>query len=342
MVTPVANFQHFETHHCVSGSLRHMYAFHGQTISEEMLLGLGEGVGFVYWHQTGQPPFIGGRASPEPSMEEIAGQRTGVRVEPHATGSAARAEKALLDLLAHGQPVMLQVDMGFLPYFDFGGSDYHFGGHVIVACGYDTTTHDVLIADREAELHPVPLARLAQARGSTHKPFPPKNRWWTFDFSRAHAPTPSGICAAIHAQAQRMMNPPISNLGVKGIAKAAQQIRLWGKTLTAESLKWTLFNSYIFISPVGGTGGGTFRYMFSRFLRESAHITGDARLGAHADAFLKIADRWAQVGDQCKIASEATQPADYLTPIADQIAAIAELEQAAWQPLAEYAEAMPA
>jgi hypothetical protein len=39
--------------------------------------------------------------------------------------------------LAASQPVMHQVDMGFLPYFDFGGKEYHFGGHVVVACGYD-------------------------------------------------------------------------------------------------------------------------------------------------------------------------------------------------------------
>jgi hypothetical protein len=32
---------------------------------------------------------------------------------------------------------MLQVDMGYIPYFDFGGEEYHFGGHMVVACGYD-------------------------------------------------------------------------------------------------------------------------------------------------------------------------------------------------------------
>ena len=44
-------FVHFETHHCVTGSLRHIYAANGFNISEEMLFGLGEGTGYIYWQQ---------------------------------------------------------------------------------------------------------------------------------------------------------------------------------------------------------------------------------------------------------------------------------------------------
>jgi hypothetical protein len=113
--------------------MRHIYAFNGHDLSEDLLLGLGEGVGFMYWHAKGQPPFLGGRTSPEPSMEAVAGQRTGVKIQIHHTNSSRKARQTLLDLLAAGQPVMLQVDMGFLPYFNFGGEAYHFGGHVVVA-----------------------------------------------------------------------------------------------------------------------------------------------------------------------------------------------------------------
>ena len=54
---------------------------------------------------------------PKPSMEEIAGQRTGVEVKTYTTSSVRKAEQAMLAMLDAGQPVMLQVDMGFLPYF---------------------------------------------------------------------------------------------------------------------------------------------------------------------------------------------------------------------------------
>ena len=175
-IQPLPGFNHFYTHHCVSGSMAQVYQFNDHPISEEMLLGLGEGVGYIYWHQKGTIPFIGGRSQPKPSMEEIAAHRTGVKSSSHTTTSARKAKKTLLDTLETGQPMMLQVDMGFLPYFDFGGETYHFGGHAVVACGYDAESETVLIADRDGN-YPVPMADLEKARGSTFKPFPPKNRW---------------------------------------------------------------------------------------------------------------------------------------------------------------------
>ena len=148
---PIEGFQHFTTHHCVTGSLRHVYAHNNHDVSEDLLLGVGAGVGFIYWHMKGQPPFIGGRGQPKPSMEEIAGQRTGVQIQPHTTTSVKRARQTLLDMLDAGQPVMIQCDMGFLPYFDFGGEEYHFGGHVVVVCGYDAHTEQVLVAEYMSE-----------------------------------------------------------------------------------------------------------------------------------------------------------------------------------------------
>ena len=32
---------------------------------------------------------------------------------------------------------MIMCDMGYLPYMDFGGEEYHFGAHAVVICGYD-------------------------------------------------------------------------------------------------------------------------------------------------------------------------------------------------------------
>ena len=74
--------------------------------------------------------------------------------------TAARSElprdrlHAVINVLDAGQPVMIQCDMGFLPYFDFGGEEYHFGGHVVVVCGYDPDGDQVLVADRDEDLHP--------------------------------------------------------------------------------------------------------------------------------------------------------------------------------------------
>ena len=60
---PLAGFKSLKTHHCITGSMRHVYAYNDHDISEEMLLGIGGGVGFIYWHMKGAPPIVGGRAN---------------------------------------------------------------------------------------------------------------------------------------------------------------------------------------------------------------------------------------------------------------------------------------
>jgi hypothetical protein len=334
-IKPLAGFQHFTTHHCVTGSMCHVYVYNDHDVSEEMLLGIGAGVSFSYWHFKGQPPFIGGRGGFKPPMEEVTGQRTGVVVQPHTTTSARKARRTLLEMLEAGQPVMIGCDMGFLPYFDFGGQEYHFGGHVVVVCGYDPDTDRVLVADREEDLHVVPMADLEKARGSTFKPFPPKNLWYTFDFGGKRQPIPDEVRQAILEMAQPMLEPPISNIGVKGMRKAAEEIPRWPEKLDADELRFALFNTYIFISPVGGTGGGAFRYMLSRFLGEAAVIAGDARLEEGAVEFQRIGDEWETLGEWFREVSEAPDPVARLGECVAPLNALAAREEAAWRHLRE-------
>jgi hypothetical protein len=336
---PLEGFRHFSTHHCVTGSMRHVYVHNDHDISEDMLLGIGSGISFSYWHFKGQTPFMGGRGNvgrpSEEGLEKTTGRRTGVTVQWTTTSSARKAEQTLLELLAAGQPVMIQCDMGFLPYFDFGDSDYHFGWHVVCVCGYDPESRQVLIADRDEELHPVSMEDLARARGSTFKPFPPRRKWYTFDFSQKRQPTAGEVRQAIAEQVHLMLEPPIRNIGVKGIHKAAQMIPRWPQKLTADEVRWTLFNAHMFINPQGGTGGGMFRYMFSRFLREGAEITGDARLSNSADEFQHIGDQWEELGDWFRQASEAPDPASLLGECVAPLKTLAGLEEAAWRQLQE-------
>ncbi|MBN1137234.1 MAG: BtrH N-terminal domain-containing protein [Anaerolineae bacterium] len=326
-------FRHFPTHHCVTGSMRHVYVHNGHNLSEEMLLGLGEGVSFSYWHFAGRPPFLGGRGMPKPSMEQIAGQRTGVEIGLHTTTNARKAHQAMLDALGSGQPFMIGCDMGFLPYFDFGGEEYHFGGHAVVVCGYDADMGLVLIADRDADLHPVPLPDLERARASTFKPFPPKNLWYALDFTHKRQPLAEEVREAIVAQAHLMLEPPIRNIGVAGIRKAADAVPRWTVKLNTDEVRWALFNTYIFVSPEGGSGGGNFRYMFSRFLAEACELTGDARLGESVEEFRQVGDTWEAFGAWCREASEADDPAARLDEAGARLAALAGREEAAWRRL---------
>jgi hypothetical protein len=335
---PLHGFKSLTTHHCFTGSMRHIYEFHDYPVSEDLLLGLGAGVGFIYWHVKDTPPFYGGRTNVgrpgEEGLAKTASRRTGVHVESFQTGSARKAEKALLDMLAMSEPVMIHVDMGFLPYFDFP-EEYHFGRHIVVVAGYDPETRQVLIADRDEELHPASLEDLARARGSKFKPFPPRHTWYTFDFSGKRPPEPKEVRQAIRQVTTGMLEPPITNLGVKGIRKAARRTLKWPETMDKEQLRSACFNVFIMIDAEGGSGGGLFRYMYSRFLREAAEITGDDRLMTIADEFQRIGDRWQGIAATFKLASKAPDPASFLSECVAPLNALADQEEAAWARLHE-------
>jgi hypothetical protein len=335
---PLSGFASFPTHHCVTGSLRHVYQYHGYPISEDLLLGLGRGVGFVYFHIGDLDPFFGGRANVarpgEEGLEITAGRRTGVVVEAHTTGSARKAQEALWASLGAGEPVMVYLDMGFLPYFDLP-EGYHFGAHVVVAGGYDPATRQVLLADRDAELHPVSWEVLEQARGSKFRPFPPLHKWFSFDFSAARPPAAAEVREAVAEVCSGMLAPPIANLGVRGIRKARAETLKWPRLLAPEALRRTCANVAMFIDARGGTGGGIFRYMYGRFLGEAAVIAGEPRLAALAPELAAIGDRWEGVAAGFERAASAPDPADRLEEAVAPLGEIADREEEFWGRLAE-------
>jgi hypothetical protein len=290
----------------------------------------------VYFHIKGTDPFYGGRANVarpgEEGLEKTAGRRTGVAVESHATVSARTAQAALRELLEAGEPVLVYLDMGFLPYFELP-PDYHFGGHVVVVAGYDPDTGQVLVADRDRDLHPVGWEALEQARGSRYKPFPPRHAWYTFDFAAARPPAWTEVIESIGDVCHGMLAPPIANLGVRGIRKAIRETAKWPEVLDADALRRTCFNVALFIDRRGGTGGGIFRYMYARFLAEAASITGEPRLTGMGTELTGIGDRWERVAAAFAAAAQASRPADLLETATKPMHEIAGLEQDFWERL---------
>lgn len=158
-------------------------------------------------------------------------------------------------LLEAGQPVMLQVDMGFLPYLHDLPERYHFGYHVITVGGYDLATRRVLVADRDLPLHPVSLEDLARARGSTYRPFPPRHTWYTFDFAGRRSPRPEEIHQAIREVCRGMLAAPIANLGVRGIRKAAAEVSRWPARMDEASQREACANAFA-LAPLRPKAGG--------------------------------------------------------------------------------------
>jgi len=353
----VKGFVHRPGVHCGSSSLRDVFEFHGHKFSEDMVFGLNCGLGFVYWSmKKAVPPiFVGGLGSR--GIEDVC-RTLGIKWEKKTTTSAKKAWQAVKELIDNDVPAALQVDMFYLDYWR--GKTGHFGGHAIVLAGYDEERGEAYVTDvrnekieakrREDGLFVTSLESLAEARSSTFKPFPPRNAWATFAFPRESVSLERAIKAAIKTNAERFLNPPVRNLGIKGIRYFANQVVKWPDFIHGTvhdpiqfkteipMLKLNLFLAYVFIEEAG-TGGGLFRRIYSRFLGEAGHIFHAEILGEASDLMMRSADTWTEIANILLEASEAEQgrAKDILVTAQPKIAECAEMEEKAFKLLASAA-----
>ncbi|HEY86629.1 MAG TPA: DUF4872 domain-containing protein [Dehalococcoidia bacterium] len=238
---------------------------------------------------------------------------------------------------------MMFVDMGFLPCFNFG-ADYHFGGHTHVVCGY-AGGKTVLISEMDPKdtdlkrgfTYEMSLEQLVKARGSTYKPFPPQNAYFVFDFTNFRQPREEDIIISIRQTAKQMLNPPIKNFGTNGIRKAGVEIKKWEKRFTDNDFRMSIFNIYLFVT-VAGTGGGIFRYMYSRFLEEASKLVVNKELARVGNIIKKCGDMWTEMAAPLKDALDTDNPVALAKDVPEKLDAIADREEEAFMMLKEIAE----
>jgi len=302
----IENFLPKGGNHCITNSLKQIFEFYEYPISEEMLFGLGSGLGFVYVNLA-SAPMISCRIKPiefENNISEIIG--IGIKVKKPK--NAQIAFEKLKDSISNKNPVMLYVDMPFLNYLNMQDSG-HFGGHSIVVFGYDEQFFYVSDRDNSdwkiytpkgeigSDFHKVTYEELEKARNSNFRPFPANNKWVEFDFSSAKEITKDLINRAIKINVDTMLNAPANLLGINGINKFAMGTKKWRKFDTSKK-KLTGITNYFMISDKGGTGGGAFRKMYGNFLLEASEISKQVELEKSGKKFLEIAGFWDKIADE--------------------------------------------
>ena len=328
-------------YHCQTNSLAKIYYHNGHPLSEDMLLGLGAGMGFIYWQmKVGSESyvFVGGRGNTKNFFDDL-GRRSGVKIALKSTSSAKRGENALLERLVKKEPVMVFGDMGFLPWFELP-KDYHFGGHTFVVCGFDGE-RTALASDMDQKAsglkkgfyYPITLEELSKARNSRYKPFPPKNAYLEFDFEGFHSPTAEDFLSSIKQTVESQLNPPIKNIGVKGMKHTAKEILKWPQMFKDQELRMNLFTLYIFIE-IGGTGGGCFRYMYSRFLKEAAKKVANKALDQASDRFNQSGKKLTEIALMFKDAEHIQDTGERIRNASQKFQEIADIEEDAYAELA--------
>jgi len=291
----IEDFNLFGGLHCETSAVRKVYLYNGLDVSEEMLFGLAGGISFMYWFMKQMPfPMIGGRGGGRYFIENIA-ERTGAAVDQLRTGSSMRAHVRLVERLAAGQPTVIYCDMAYLPYMGIA-EGAHFGQHVIVVCGIDEDEDLVYISDRCRRGVTVTVADLRKARGSKFPPFPAQNVLFDVRLPRRLEITRKAVRQALQGCVDGLVNPPISNFGLEGIQKWAKLILKWPEMFQGISLWGALLNGFIFIET-GGTGGGCFRPIFSRFLAEVEGMLNLPKLGSVMELYQESGRIWSEIAE---------------------------------------------
>ncbi|MDE8604256.1 BtrH N-terminal domain-containing protein [Marinomonas sp. RSW2] len=287
-MTIIQNLTPFVGVHCettASGTLLRQLDI---KLSEAMMFGLGEGLGFIFWNMKIMDfPFIGGRVKPLSLTKNLA-RNLKLAFEIKETSSVKKAWRNAQALLDKDIAVGLQLDSYYLEYF---GIKLHFAGHFAAMYGYDDDFAYMVDTKPNGGKVKTSLKSLELARNEKG-PMAAKNLLYSLRKTGKAFDLSDAIVTAILNNVRDYLNPPIKNIGYKGILKTSVEIKAWFKTSTDVEHE---FCTTAMIMEKAGTGGAIFRNMYRDFLKEAYEITKLAPINEAYEQFVEIAELWTDV-----------------------------------------------
>jgi hypothetical protein len=140
----------------------------------------------------------------------------------------------------------------------------------------------------------------------------------------------TAIITAIKNNATEHINPPITNIGYKGILKTSSEIIKWFKT--SKDIE-NEFKTTAMLMEKAGTGGALFRNLYRDFLKESYDLLKLDKIKAGHEAFVEIAEYWSSVSQLFEKVSQ-TKNFKYIQQASDILKNISEKEKKTMEMLA--------
>lgn len=288
MTTVIEDFVPYQGEHCETTAIGNLLQYAGVYLSESMLFGLGQGLGFIYWDSKAMDfPFIGGRVKPDILTANLA-DRLGLTVRFQETSSVNKAWQNVRNCIEHGIPVGLKLDSYYLDYFK---NKVHFAGHYAVLYGIDEEYAYMADTKQQGGRVKTRLTSLAAARNAKG-PMSSRNRSFTFEPIDALPPLVPAIRESLTMNAHDYLNPPIRNIGNKGIVKMRDEILKWPSR--SNNLDHDLCLTALLMERAG-TGGALFRNLYRDYLKECADRLEDPRIEQAHHLFTEIAPMWVSV-----------------------------------------------
>lgn len=315
----IENIKTFDGQHCETTATGTLLSQLGIELSEPMLFGLGEGLGFIFWNmKTMSFPFIGGRIKTDLLTQNIA-RNLNLELTVKETTSKQKAWTNVKELLDSGQAVGLKLDCFHLDYFS---RPFHFAGHYTAIYGYNN--EDAFLVDTKQQGGQVKtsLKSLELARAEKG-PMSSRNLYYTLSKTDKKTDLEASIIMAVRNNATDYLNPPITNIGYKGIVKTSREIVKWFKH--SEDIE-NEFKTSAMMMEKAGTGGALFRNLYRDFLKESYDLLKISELKEGHIAFVEIAELWTSVAQLFERVSQ-TKGFKYIQQASDILKAISDKEK---------------
>jgi len=286
----IGNFIEFKGQHCETTATGTLLKQIGINLSEPMLFGIGEGLGFIFWKmKTMDFPFIGGRVKTDVLTENIC-RNLNLNLNIKETSSTKKAWGNVAENIGNGKAVGLKLDCYHLEYFT---NKIHFAGHYAAMYGYDNQYAYLVDTDQQGGKVKTTLKSLELARNEKG-PMSSRNLSYTISKGENGFDLSNTVKKSIHNNAVEYLNPPIKNLTYKGILKTSSEIKKWFKN--SKNVKRD-FQTTAMLMERAGTGGSLFRNLYRDFLKESAALLKSDEINECYKDFITIASQWKNVSE---------------------------------------------
>jgi len=262
--------------HCESSAIMNALHYLDYDMSEAVVAGGGGAPAFSFMHLQGNFPFLGGRSH---NMREVFFKGAGIKWHFTRPKDSSAPWAPLLQILRKGIPVVLRVDMRYLPYLyegHYGPPYMSFGWHMITLFGIDSQTKKAYVSDTGQEgLQEIKLEDLEKARFSNTKIFPPMGEYYWIENKPSdyyldwRKLTLNAINQVIknmettHPPAQAGFQAKMGLVGLKNLGKEIMNIETTVQNMFMIPI---VFNFWYGCIETNGTGGAAFRILFRDFL----------------------------------------------------------------------------
>ncbi|HLO02104.1 MAG TPA: BtrH N-terminal domain-containing protein [Symbiobacteriaceae bacterium] len=313
-------YPHRQSRTCRSGNIRDVLHAQGHDLTETMIFGLSNSLGFTYRlpHETSEvTDYLMLTGLWHRGVHDLIANLALDCYEYLPSDEASHWQR-IRRQLEEGRPVMLEVVLAKYMHYLEGASlpgdespkaeererfvsdwDSFFsrlkrvaGTHVVVVVGLDEAANKAYVIENNlSRVQTVPLDVLKHASNPPEDlPLHPRGRFSVVRAPEQLPPLEPAIRKAIATTAHRMLHSTAPGDGVAGLERLAGEMQHWPERYPLDVVQNTLCLLYYLSEKA--SGGGMYRRLYGRFLHEAADLLQDDRMMQAAQAYYGLARQW--------------------------------------------------